>query len=339
MYSISDTGWIVGAVRGYARLGCFVAAFATTSGAWPAEPEGTLIYARQSSADGAIRAYDLVSATDRFLTWGARPALSPDGRWLAFWREFRNSNPLQNYGNLFVRELSTGTETRIYVNNSQANGAAFTADNEHLLFDLDGLFRLRRDGTELARFGAADPWDDGPTFDPVTGRVCVYNVLRGPLAILDADGGNRQDLPSNAKDDWWPAWSADGQWIAALNGDVYPDFQGPWNVFKVKPDGSERTPLTMLTDANDGFRYNVVWSPDGSELLAPGWIGGTNGLFTIDPGGAGISGRFRCLLATRSSGSPERPGLRMSSCFPMSPRARQHRVQPEGRIERQDLGL
>lgn len=273
------------------RLSYLVGATCAALAARSAGLEGVLIYARLTSADGAIWAYDTASGNDRFLTWGARPVLSPNGQWLAFWREFRDGNPLQNYGNLFVRDLATGAETRIYVNGSQANGAAFLADGEHLLFDLDGLFRLRRDGTELGRFGAADPWDDGPAFDPLTGRVCVFNVLRGPLAIFDPDGSNRRELTSNGQDDWWPTWSPDGQWIAALNGEVYPGFHGPWNLFKVRPDGTERLPLTALTEANDGFRYNVVWTRDGSQLLAPGWIGGTNALYTVDPGGAGITGQ------------------------------------------------
>src|SRR5262245_37915781 len=81
--------------------------------------DGTLIYSRNTSPDGAIWAYDTVSGTNRFLTWGARPIISPDGKWLAFWREFRDGNPLLNYGNLFIRELAKGTETRIYFNNSQ----------------------------------------------------------------------------------------------------------------------------------------------------------------------------------------------------------------------------
>jgi len=268
-----------------------VVGVATLTSTLAAGLQGTLIYGRLMSSDGAIFAFNLATGEDRFVTWGARPIVSPDGRLMVFWREFRDGNPLANRGNLFLRNLTTGEETRLYVSPDQSNGAAFTPESDRIYFDDGGLQRINLDGSGRTPFGSVHSWDDGPSVDVTTGRICLYNVLLGPLVVLDPDGSNRRELPSNGKDDGWPAWSPDGQWIAALNGDFYPTYAGPWNLFKLKPDGSARLPLTSLDGAQEGFPYNVLWSRDGTQLVAPGTINGENALYLIDPDGAGVVGR------------------------------------------------
>jgi Tol biopolymer transport system component len=90
---------------------------------------------------------------------------------------------------------------------------------------------------------------------------------------MDADGSNVVQITDDAKLDWRPAWSPDGEWIAfeswrTGNGDIY----------LMRPDGSELTRLTF-SGGEDG---NPTWSPDGRYLVFHSQRTGNYQLFIME---------------------------------------------------------
>src|ERR1700752_4530634 len=66
---------------------------------------GILISGRSGSSDGTIWAFNTDTGEDRFLTIGARPRVSPDGKKIVF---LRDRDPFANRGNVYTRDLESG---------------------------------------------------------------------------------------------------------------------------------------------------------------------------------------------------------------------------------------
>jgi hypothetical protein len=101
---------------------------------------GTVIYGRRNAGAGTIWGINLDGSGDHYITDGARPRLSPEGRYLAFLRE---GNPFAtvpiNNGNIWVRDLLTGTEQRLVTRTSFIVGFDWGYGTTNLFYD-DGCF-------------------------------------------------------------------------------------------------------------------------------------------------------------------------------------------------------
>src|SRR5262249_24596566 len=79
-------------------------------------------------------------------------------------------------------------------------------------------------------------------------------------------------------------WSRDGEWISFALTD--PDFLSVINYYMIRPDGSDLTQLTFQSDP-DRFAPVGAWTSDGSTIVAPGNLGGVQGLYAIATDGSG----------------------------------------------------
>lgn len=110
-------------------------------------------------------------------------------------------------------------------------------------------------GTEdfvpLHLFGETRKFDVSPDGKSMvyTGRVTISDDRRGLWVINLETGEKRRLLEDGLSADWSP----DGKWIA---------FDKGWQIFKVRPDGSDLTQLTFK-----GANLNPDWSPDSQQLL------------------------------------------------------------------------
>ncbi len=82
--------------------------------------------------------YDLASGTQRVLTTGADPALSPDGRTVAFWRESGGEQGLYLIG------IDGANERRIFTSGKPLRAPDWSPDGSKLVFShVNGEHRCR----------------------------------------------------------------------------------------------------------------------------------------------------------------------------------------------------
>jgi|GEM_PF-5439264 len=76
--------------------------------------------------------------------------------------------------------------------------------------------------------------------------------------VVDLEGNKATNVSQYVWRDEGFSWSPDGQWIAFLS-----NRDGLWDIFKVRPNGTE---LTRLTNRLNVSSAGVWWSPDGEHL-------------------------------------------------------------------------
>ena len=79
------------------------------------------------------------------------------------------------------------------------------------------------------------------------------------IYVMDADGGNQQNLTNNPADDKFPSWSPDGKQIVFQSDRV--DFRNP-EIYVMDADGGNQRRLTE----NRADDWQPSWSPDGNRI-------------------------------------------------------------------------
>lgn len=259
-------------------------------------------------------------SNDRFITNGTMPRISDDGRFLLFKRFLIPSsfNPFGIYPEFFVRELSSGQETRIIPpsfdepSTSHFFSPASNQGNYEIVYDCgEFMCKVNRDGTNRFRF----PWlnveysyDNFPAIRRGGDQLIAFsnNIITpnvGGLYTVNIDGTNRQKIPNTDCRDFNPAWSNDNQFIAF--GTIYTACSNNYpslgtypywisNLFKISPDGSARQQLTNFPLGTDCKQQNAncltlgyVWTENNSKIIAAGRINGAKGLFAFNTDGSG----------------------------------------------------
>ena len=123
-----------------------------------------------------------------------------------------------------------------------------------------------------------DPSDDSsPSWSPDGKRIAfvsdrdrlldIHGFPTSEIYVMDADGGNQQNLTNNRADDWSPSWSPDGKRIvfsAERDGHFIGDFEITTSeIYVMDVDGGNEQRLTE-NRKNDGA---PSWSPDGTRIV------------------------------------------------------------------------
>jgi serine/threonine-protein kinase len=180
------------------------------------------------------------------------PALSPDGKWIAFDR----------HDSLMVQELSGSRPVFVAPDAPVADGPRWSPDGESILYsarDSQGvsLYSVPRLGGEprrVARFGY--PWFN---YGPEGRQIVVSKGLTDSIFVVDAAAGavvRRISLAPESYMAWRARFSPNGKWIAfgGAKGGI------PF-LAVVSPAGS---PLHRLVDWVD--RGTIEWSPQGDAI-------------------------------------------------------------------------
>ncbi|MGH7713066.1 MAG: hypothetical protein ACREOG_17370, partial [Gemmatimonadaceae bacterium] len=227
------------------------------------------------------------------------PAISPDGRWLAFGRRIADGTQMiagHEYGPrtaLWLRDLQTGVEriamdpitTDVQERNN--NGAlprySWTPDGKSIVIPEGGKLRrldvasgriatipftARVEKTISERVYAPTRIPDGPvdihmmryhTGSP-DGRVLAF-VAVDKVWLMNLPNGKPRRLTdaSFSAQEYAPAWSSDGNWLAftSWSDTAYG------HVWKVQKTGGAPQRLTQVP----GMYINPAWSPDGQRVV------------------------------------------------------------------------
>jgi len=240
-----------------------------------------------------LRLYDRETGTQTPMTnrlgSAFRPALSPDGRWLAYGSRHDADTDLR------LRELASGEEQWLAYpiqrdeQESVANmdvlpGYSFTPESDAVVMSYGGgIWRVPVDGSdpseipfsvdaEVAVGPEVDfdyPIEDTPTFivkqirdavpSPDGSQVAFVSLDR--LYVADQPDGTPRRLTSQDRGEYNPVWSPDGSAIAFVTWD---DEAGAGHIMRVAAGGG--SPM-RLTSAPAYYR-GLAWSPDGARIVA-----------------------------------------------------------------------
>jgi len=216
-----------------------------------------------------------------------RPALSPDGKWLAYGARHDAETGLR------LRELATGEERWLAYpiqrdeQESVANmdvlpGYSFMPDSKAVVLSYGGeIWRVPVDGstpTKISFTAQAEvavgpevkfdyPVDDGPTFtvkqirDAVPspdGRRLAFSAL-DRVYVMDLPQGTPRRLTDQTTGEFYPIWSPDGGALAFVTWD---DHDG--HIMRVPVAGGRPTRLTRAS----AYYQQLAWSPDGKRIVA-----------------------------------------------------------------------
>jgi Tol biopolymer transport system component len=193
------------------------------------------------------------------------PSWSRDGAWIVF-QSTRDGiraplGPGRNYKDLYAVRPD-GTDVRRLTTLPGFNGnPAWGPGGSRLAFgsDRDGnfdIFSMAADGgdqRQLTDFHRSGGFAAFARWSPDGSRI-VFNASNpapGPLASIysiPADGGQPYRITTGF--DLRPDWSPDGQWIVFIR-----QWQGSWELFVARPDGSDVTQLTWDKAVKDVPRW------------------------------------------------------------------------------------
>lgn len=249
-------------------VGCVVPGYGTVA--------GSIYYSRAGTTANEIWVAKGDGSSDTKLTDGAWPRVTSDSKYMVFHKD--NLDPSR--GNLYVRDLIAGTESKIANNSDYVVGLTFSADGSRIFFDRScQISAANRDGTGEGPIRNTDCYDDCPDLRPSDSLIAFHNVHQG-LWTMKSDGTLPAMIAGTLRD-VWPRWSPSGSKLSFLHVDSESDPQG--NLGVINADGTGRKVLTALTTPADGFRGGSgVWTADGTTLVAAGSVCATNGLWAID---------------------------------------------------------
>lgn len=245
---------------------------------------GTLVF--QTANGGTIYVYDLASQSLRSLTGGFDPALSPDGKTVAFTR-------VGGAQGVYLIDIDGQNERLIYSGSESLRAPHWSPDGRYIVFsrvtghrycrqmgpqcvpdrpglenlplvtlDLFGLSRIDRAGNNFRDIVALETavtpdWNEAGI---------VYEGAPGIQVTADQpDVTNRQVVGS------WDYHYQDPDWQPGGGRIVFQAKEGShWEIFSVNADGTGLTALTKPGSAlADVFPHNVspAWSPDGQSIV------------------------------------------------------------------------
>ncbi|HEY7427802.1 MAG TPA: hypothetical protein VH682_26460, partial [Gemmataceae bacterium] len=215
----------------------------------------------------------------------ARPAVSPDGHWVAFLRYAG-----LNIATLDMQELSDtldpiGEPKTTPMHGVTASRATWTNDGREILFASgEGA------GSYLYRMAAMRPGEPRllagigvgagmPAISP-QGHRMAFTVFEEDSNIwrveLDGKSAPEQFLSSTFRE-VFPQYSPDGKRLA-----FYSNRTGSLQIWVCNADGSQAVPLTSLSGPNTG---SPRWSPDGQQISFDSNSGGNWQIYTIGADG------------------------------------------------------
>ncbi len=205
------------------------------------------------------------------------PAVSPDGRWLAF---------VQNRGNLslalVIQDLMENKQADVPPAGgfSGMHSPAIAPDHSRVLFSFpDGnrqqLFSVNVQAQNQQKLVDSVGINNWPSFSP-DGKQVVFSSSREgdyDLYMMNADGSNQRRLLESPRQDIRPRWSPDGKRIAFTS-----NRDGNYEIYLINADGGGLVRVTQHAEQDDF----ACWHLDGRRLIAVCERDGRHDLYLLE---------------------------------------------------------
>ncbi|MBM3756682.1 MAG: serine/threonine-protein kinase [Acidobacteria bacterium] len=196
------------------------------------------------------------------------PALSPDEKRLAFVRS-RVAEDL-TAGELWVRDLNRGSETKLPTENASVRGLAWSPNGDRIVYGLDrageGVSRLLQrpsDGSGREEVLISNGPQKTVTQWSRDGKFILYSVRQGPetqwALSMETGAGERKPMPIAEKVSY------------AMFGQISPD--GRWIAFTGRQTGRREVYVRPFPSGEGEWVVSVAgghasrWRADGKELF------------------------------------------------------------------------
>lgn len=199
----------------------------------------------------------------------SNPVWAPDGRRLLYERR-----PVTAGGGpprLWWLDVETSESVPLFRDNQALGlGAAFSPDGRWLAYVVPLIEEIRVINLESGNtLTVPSSTGETPVWAPDGSAVITSDVqIQGErfsiylYRVTVPEGATANLSGEGETNDGTPSWSPDGSWLAF--GRKVPRAPVGRQIWLMRPDGSERTPLTNDQESNFS---RPLWSPDGTSLL------------------------------------------------------------------------
>jgi TolB protein len=214
------------------------------------------------------------------------PALSPDGKYLAY-TDYSTGRPALYIRNQLDGKTVMASKSGISIDPAWRNSRELATT---LSFEGDQeIYLLKSDGALYRRLTRSNGIDLSPTFSPDGNKMAYVSERNGQpqIFIQDLLSGEARRLTFNGDYNTQPTWSPSGDKIAYTTCEN----SGEFNIFTVGADGAGLRQLT----AHAGQNESPSWSPDGEMIVFTSNRDGKKRLYTM-----GATGRNQLALLQMS---------------------------------------
>lgn len=182
------------------------------------------------------------------------PAISPDGKRVAFCSSFNKNNM-----DIYVSNLDGDNLRRLTTNRNIDSSPCWSPDGRRIAFTSGRtgtvqVYTMNADGSNQQRITFEGRYNDGADWSP-DGRYIAYSSRRGgsktfDIKIHDLTTNQTYYVTRDVENDENPSFSPDGKQIAFAS-----DRSGKYQIYTINIDGTDMTRLT-----SQGENKHPSWS-------------------------------------------------------------------------------